>query len=96
MHPATIERILQDFEYERALEMDLAREEREEREEHKEHKDGDEENVVPLSLEELRAHRLRYFGQSTGKCIRCNALTKRGLPCKRYATAKNGRCGHHR
>ena len=115
MHPATWERMMQDEEYARALQMDIAREaheaevarrgecapapvERAVDETGETESDENDEASPHLTLEELRAHRLRFFqlATPTRPTARCGATTKSGRSCRRYAAAGcNGRCSAH-
>ena len=111
MHPATWERMMQDEEYERALQTDIEREEREAemarqaanmapcQVEGAEEGDEEEEEGTCITLEELRARRLRFFEPPTSskRTARCGASTKAGTPCRRFAAVGcNGLCVAHK
>ena len=94
---------MQDEEYERSLQLDIEREQREEREaemaRQAEEQDEQPEAEEPtcLTLEELRARRLRFFQPPPARPTRCGAATRSGVPCRRYAAqGLHGRCPAHR
>lgn len=97
----TLDRMMQDAEYERCLRADQERERLEEeaarlqRETTEDDDDDDEQPEAPLTLDELRRRRMRFFGSEEPRRARCGATCKSGKRCKRFVAQGRSACAAH-